>query len=474
MKRPRSRGFFVLLLVAASLLPSLSSAQVNLLTNPGFEDSGGSFNGWTTFGSGRAVSLPSSDNIIRTGAAAAKAYGEFVGCPPGTFSVGGFYQSFTPTVGKVYTFSGFALVSSGDPMLGTNTCASNRMIAKIAFFNLPVGGSTISVNEMIIGDGHSPTNQWNAFSLSALAPTGAQRVQAMFMFLQPACDPGAVFVDDTDFRELDPPAPKPNLLANPSFDTNLTGWTPFENVLHETRSFALRTPPGSIKLYGPFSTPGAASGLFQSFAAAPGSVWRLDAYSMHTCEGNPAERTTGDNLGIARIVFRDGSNNEIGSDQVVIIDKNSPLATWTEHGVIATAQAGTVTVGAYILYVQPVVNEGGSMLVDDVNFRQLTATDFSVSPSAPRFALHQNVPNPFNPATRIAFDLGEEDAVDVSVYDVAGRWITTLVHGELDSGPHFTTWNGKAANGAAVAAGIYRYVLTTSRGRVSRNMVLLQ
>jgi len=474
MKRPRSRGWFVLLLVAASVLPSLSSAQVNLLANPGFEDSGGSFAGWTTFGSGRAVSLPAGDNIIRTGSAAAKAFGEFIACPPGIFGVGGFYQSFTPIAGKDYQFSGFAFVSSADPMLGTNTCASNRMIAKIAFFDQPTGGSTISVNEVVIGDGKSPTDRWNAFSLSALAPAGAQRVQAMLMFLQPGCDEGAVFVDDTAFHELEPPAPKPNILVNPSFDADLNGWTTFENVLHETRSFALRTPPGSVKIYGPFTTPGAASGIFQRIPAPPGTVWRLDVYAMHTCEGNPPERTTGDNLGIARIVFRDISNNEIGSDQVVIIDKNSPLATWTEHGVIATAPVGTDAVEAYILYAQPLVNEGGSMLVDDVTFRQLTATDGSVVPAAPRFALHQNVPNPFNPATRIDFDLSDKDAVDVSVYDVAGRWITTLVHGELDSGPHVTTWNGKAANGAAVAAGIYRYVLTTSRGRASRSMVLLQ
>ena len=64
--------------------------------------------------------------------------------------------------------------------------------------------------------------------------------------------------------------------------------------------------------------------------------------------------------------------------------------------------------------------------------------------------------------------------MDVSIYDVAGRRIAKLFQGHLDSGPHFVTWDGKLANGATAAAGVYWYVLDTPAGRMSRSMVLIK
>jgi len=64
--------------------------------------------------------------------------------------------------------------------------------------------------------------------------------------------------------------------------------------------------------------------------------------------------------------------------------------------------------------------------------------------------------------------------VNLSVYDVTGRLIVTLLDGQLDAGPHQVTWNGRTANGSPAAAGVYCYVLETSRGRSSRSMTLLR
>ncbi|UCE02206.1 MAG: hypothetical protein JSW67_13285 [Candidatus Latescibacterota bacterium] len=470
MKRLLSGISLGLVLVAASAIGFQSFAATNLLTNPGFEDGGGSYNGWTTFGSGPQISDASTDNIFRSGAAAAKIFGEFTDCPDNPqFDDGGFLQSFTPTPGMIYELSGYAYVSSADPIPGTDACAGNRLIAKIAFFN--AGGFEVAVNEVVIGDWSTPLDEWNAFSVSLPAPANAQSVEALFLFLQPGCDTGAVFVDDTFFCELTPTS-EPNLLANPSFDSGLSGWTTFGNVLSDTRTFAYRTPPGGAKLFGPFANPGDASGMFQSFTAAPGSVWRLDVFAMHTCLGNPPDRTQGDNFALARIVFRDATNAEIPGDDVLIVDDRAPLGRWTEYGVIATAPTGTVVAEAFILYIQPDSTEGGAVLIDDVGFRQLDATDVALAPAA--LDLRQNVPNPFNPATRIDFVLAQREAVDISVYDVAGRRIATLLQAELDPGPHHVIWNGRMANGMAAAAGTYRYVLRTSTARLSRSMVLLK
>jgi len=461
-----------LAIVAATTLGFSSTAAANLLANPGFETGGGSYTGWTTFGSGVQLSLPAGENIIRTGAAASKTFGEFFGCPdpsPSSYGVGGYFQAFTPTAGMIYTFSGFAYVSSTDPMIGTDTCTKNRAIAKIAFFNAVSGGAEIAANEIVIGDGNSITDQWNAFTLSAPVPTGALRVETLILFLQPECDAGSVFVDDLSL-ESDTPAAATNLLANPSFTTDLSGWTTFGNVYRDFRSYLVRTPAGSAKLYSTF-TLDSPSGLFQAFSAARATAWELSAWGLNTCRENPL-KSTNDNYVTARIVFKNAANTEIGSQEVVLVDKNSPVGTWRNRSVLALAPDSTVTVEAYILFISPTLMNGAAW-IDDISFRQLDPTGVPNQPTVPiTFLLHQNVPNPFNPATRIDFELQQPDVVDLTIFDVAGRRIRTLTTGALGAGPHSVTWDGKSTDGGTAANGIYRYILTTTTGRTSRSMVL--
>jgi hypothetical protein len=72
------------------------------------------------------------------------------------------------------------------------------------------------------------------------------------------------------------------------------------------------------------------------------------------------------------------------------------------------------------------------------------------------YALHPCVPNPFNPATTIRFDLPQASPVRVRVYDMAGRLVQTLVDGAvLEAGSHDVMWRGDDASGRHVAAGTY-------------------
>jgi hypothetical protein len=453
------------------LLAGGTVASANLLTNPGFEDGGGSYAGWFTFGGHVELSLPTGDNIIRTGAAASKIYGNFAGCPGAPqFSVAGYGQTFTPTPGQVYEFSGYSFVSSGDPLLGTLTCANNRCVAKIVFFNAPVGGAELCSNEIVIGDGNTVTDQWNAFSVSAPAPAGAQRIEALILYLQPGCDPGAVYVDDLSLVATTPTT-APNVLANSSFTSGLTGWTTFGNVYTEARAFGVRTPTGSAKLFSTF-TPGSDSGMFQSFAAVEGEYWQFDIHSMTTCQENPIAGTN-DNTATAVIVFRDAADVQLSATETVIINNVSPLGTWTKHTVAAAAPAGTAKAQAYVLFISP-SSAGGAMWVDDAGFRMLGTVDVSGPPRANAFELSQNVPNPFGPATRIDFALARPGTVALRVYDVAGRRVATLVEGRLDAGPHSVSWDGRTAAGFAASPGVYRCVLETAEGRTARSMLLLR
>ncbi len=88
--------------------------------------------------------------------------------------------------------------------------------------------------------------------------------------------------------------------------------------------------------------------------------------------------------------------------------------------------------------------------------------------------LGQNMPNPFNPKTTIAFTLPEPTDVTIEVYDVAGRKVATLMNDRLGSGGHFVEWTGRGDNGEKVASGVYFYRLLAGGEEISKKMVLLK
>jgi hypothetical protein len=90
------------------------------------------------------------------------------------------------------------------------------------------------------------------------------------------------------------------------------------------------------------------------------------------------------------------------------------------------------------------------------------------------FALGQNYPNPFNPTTNISFSVPQQEKVKVEVYDVLGRLIGTLVNAELPAGTYTTTWNGKDANGASVATGMYIYRMQAGTFSTVKKMLMVK
>ena len=176
MYRTRTVAILSLVLSAALVLGASTLAQANLLENPGFEASGGSYDGWTVYASGAAISTPADDDIYRSGAAAAKIYGEFTNCPDfPQFDDGVVFQNFPVTSAVEYRFSGYTYVSSADTIPGTNTCEYNRLLAKIVFLN--GSGFEIGGLEMVIGDYSTPRDEWVEFSLVAPVPAGTASVQ---------------------------------------------------------------------------------------------------------------------------------------------------------------------------------------------------------------------------------------------------------------------------------------------------------
>ncbi len=91
-----------------------------------------------------------------------------------------------------------------------------------------------------------------------------------------------------------------------------------------------------------------------------------------------------------------------------------------------------------------------------------------------QFQLLQNVPNPFNPETEIAYRLPVASAVSLVVYDLLGRNIRTLVHQQQPAGRYRVRWDGRDASGRPVASGVYLYQLRAGDYSETRKMLLLR
>jgi hypothetical protein len=95
-------------------------------------------------------------------------------------------------------------------------------------------------------------------------------------------------------------------------------------------------------------------------------------------------------------------------------------------------------------------------------------------PPAPKPRLYQNEPNPFNPSTRIRFELSHDEHVHLAIYDIAGRLVRTLVNRRLaGGGTSSVTWNGTDRWGQRVRSGIYFYRITTPTFSETRKLTLL-
>lgn len=89
-------------------------------------------------------------------------------------------------------------------------------------------------------------------------------------------------------------------------------------------------------------------------------------------------------------------------------------------------------------------------------------------------ALVPNYPNPFNARTTLSFNIPEDCYVDLEIYDLLGRKVTTLVSGYTRAGEHAIIWDGSNDGGKPVSGGIYFYVLETADYRESRKMLYLK
>ena len=88
--------------------------------------------------------------------------------------------------------------------------------------------------------------------------------------------------------------------------------------------------------------------------------------------------------------------------------------------------------------------------------------------------LYPNYPNPFNPVTTLRYDLPEQTHVNITVYDMLGRQVKTLINHTQDAGYRSVIWNAINDYGKPVSAGIYLYQIQAGEYISTKKMVLLK
>ena len=127
------------------------------------------------------------------------------------------------------------------------------------------------------------------------------------------------------------------------------------------------------------------------------------------------------------------------------------------------------------VYVQTITS-GGLLVPRSVAFRPLdNATAIDEPNALGPFELYQNVPNPFNPVTRIHYSVPAGGGhIELTVIDVSGRRVRTLIDGARPSGAAIVEWNGRDDSGRTLPAGAYFVKITTATQGTCGRITLLR
>ena len=90
------------------------------------------------------------------------------------------------------------------------------------------------------------------------------------------------------------------------------------------------------------------------------------------------------------------------------------------------------------------------------------------------FSLNQNIPNPFSNETRIYFNIEEDNKVDLTIYNIYGQKVKTLLSKSLKQGEHFVDWNGSDISRNLVSDGIYFYDLKINKKRITKKLIYIR
>lgn len=159
-----------------------------------------------------------------------------------------------------------------------------------------------------------------------------------------------------------------------------------------------------------------------------------------------------------QVLARNGNTNLPPSDKgwkdTVLVNPSETVRTLVKF---------TDYAGIYLLHCHNLEHEDDGMMI---NVRVNNSTGVDGTQTTPtEFRLHQNSPNPFNPSTRITFDVPRESDVELEVFDIQGRKVVTLLNETVAAGRHTVEFRAADARGVPLPSGVYFYRMKADAGR---------
>lgn len=168
--------------------------------------------------------------------------------------------------------------------------------------------------------------------------------------------------------------------------------------------------------------------------------------------------------GVGGLVFVNSNTGYVAADTGIVLKTTDSGNSWTtqftgiydeiRNVMFYDVNTGWAIAKNKILH----TTNGGSVWINKIN-----------TGIPERFNLYQNFPNPFNPATKIKFDIRSEEIATLQVFDALGREVEILLSGKLTPGTYETEWNG-----INHPSGVYFYKLTTGNFADTKRMILIK
>ena len=170
-------------------------------------------------------------------------------------------------------------------------------------------------------------------------------------------------------------------------------------------------------------------------------------------------------------VTLENSGDVYTQDYLNISDSSISISTY-EYATFMTDRSLTLCNTVYVVEVSDeeftVISHEGEFVLTNT----LLSIDSDIIPDV--FTLHQNYPNPFNPITLLSYDLPKDEFVNITIYDILGKMVKTLVNSSQTGGYKSIVWNATNNKSESVAAGLYLYMIQAGEFKQTKKMLLLK
>jgi len=200
-------------------------------------------------------------------------------------------------------------------------------------------------------------------------------------------------------------------------------------------------------------------------AASDGSGYSVSMNSAgdRVAIGAPWNDGTASDAGHVRVYEYSNSNwSQVGFD----IDGEA-AGDYSGTSVSMNSAGDRVAIGA-------MYNDGTASDAGHVRVYSLTELFIDNRMMPTEYAIHQNYPNPFNPVTTLRYDIPENAMINITIYDMLGRQVKTLINQTQDAGYRSVIWDATNDYGKPVSAGIYLYQIQAGEYMQTKKMVLLK